>query len=178
MEPPRPSAPAPGRKHTFKGETMLSKASYRLTLVLAAFCLLSLIVSTLRAQPDGDASTSTPIKHLVVIFQENVSFDHYFGTYPHAANTSGQPFSGAGDATVNGLANTPGVGGVGSLLTNNPNRDAAGHQVNPRRLDPANINDVLTCDQSHNYNTEQKAFDGGQMDKFVTTLGTATGTNG
>src|SRR6202030_3617158 len=84
MEPPRPSAPAPGRKHTFKGETMLSKASYRLTLVLAAFCLLSLIVSTLRAQPDGDASTATPIKHVVVIFQENVSFDHYFGTYPHA----------------------------------------------------------------------------------------------
>jgi phospholipase C len=24
--------------------------------------------------------TTTPIKHLVVIFQENVSFDHYFGT--------------------------------------------------------------------------------------------------
>src|SRR5436305_1190476 len=36
---------------------------------------------------DGDrhndgAFTATPIKHLVVIFQENVSFDHYFGTYP------------------------------------------------------------------------------------------------
>ena len=33
--------------------------------------------------------TSTPIKHLVVIFQENVSFDHYFGTYPYAANPLG-----------------------------------------------------------------------------------------
>ena len=33
------------------------------------------------------APTKTPIKHLVVIFQENVSFDHYFGTYPQA----GQP---------------------------------------------------------------------------------------
>src|SRR5882672_10189188 len=32
---------------------------------------------------------STPIKHLVVIFDENVSFDHYFGTYPFAANTPG-----------------------------------------------------------------------------------------
>ncbi len=28
--------------------------------------------------------TATPIKHLVVIFDENVSFDHYFGTYPFA----------------------------------------------------------------------------------------------
>ncbi len=26
---------------------------------------------------------ATPIQHLVVIFQENVSFDHYFGTYPY-----------------------------------------------------------------------------------------------
>jgi hypothetical protein len=26
-----------------------------------------------------------------VIFQENVSFDHYFGTYPMAANLSGEP---------------------------------------------------------------------------------------
>ncbi len=30
------------------------------------------------------AVTATPIKHLVVVFQENVSFDHYFGTYPNA----------------------------------------------------------------------------------------------
>ena len=27
-------------------------------------------------------NSSTPIKHLVVIFGENVSLDHYFGTYP------------------------------------------------------------------------------------------------
>ena len=33
-----------------------------------------------------DSPTRTSIKHVVVIFQENVSFDHYFGTYPHAAN--------------------------------------------------------------------------------------------
>ena len=114
---------------------------------------------------------ASPIKHVVVIFQENVSFDHYFGTYPQAANTSGQPFHGARGAHVNGLDNTPGVGGHGTLLTNNPNRDAGGNQVNPRRLDPSNINDVLTCDQDHDYNDEQKAFDGGLMDKFVTTVG-------
>jgi phospholipase C len=34
---------------------------------------------------------STPIKHVVVIFQENVSFDHYFATYPNAMNAPGQP---------------------------------------------------------------------------------------
>src|SRR5215475_14366254 len=125
-----------------------------------------------RSAPDS-AGTATPIKHLVVIFQENVSFDHYFGTYPNAANSSGQTFHAAGDTpTVNGLANNAGLNGQGTLLTNNPNRDANGNQVNPRRLDPANINDVLTCDQDHNYNDEQKAFNGGAMDKFVTTVGT------
>ena len=124
------------------------------------------------------SSTATPIKHLVVIFQENVSFDHYFGTYPKAANTSGQPFRAARDTPkVNNLANTDGVGGQGNLLTNNPNKDAGGNQANPRRLDPANIGGVLTCDENHNYNAEQKAFDGGKMDKFVTTVGTATGTS-
>jgi phospholipase C len=122
-------------------------------------------------------ATASPIKHVVVIFQENVSFDHYFGTYPRAANTSGEPFRGARGAHVNGLDNTPGIGGHGSLLTNNPNRDASGNGVNPRRLDPSNINDVLTCDQDHDYNDEQKAFDGGLMDKFITTVATATGSS-
>ena len=36
-------------------------------------------------------ATTTPIEHLVVIFQENVSFDHYFATYPNAANPAGEP---------------------------------------------------------------------------------------
>jgi phospholipase C len=124
----------------------------------------------------GTGGTTTPIKHLVVIFQENVSFDHYFGTYPKAANTSGQRFRAApGTPKVNNLLDTRGAGGTGNLLTNNPNKDAAGNQVNPRRYDPANINDVLTCDQNHDYGPEQMAFNGGAMDKFVTTVGTGTG---
>src|ERR1700735_1186013 len=61
------------------------------------------------------AATATPIKHLVVLFNENRSFDHYFGTYPVAANPAGEPRFVAGPAspTVNGLS--------GALLTSNPN---------------------------------------------------------
>src|ERR1700730_6818492 len=70
--------------------------------------------------------TATPIKHLVVIFQENVSFDHYFGTYPNAEkNKNGsQYFKGAKE-------NTPPTNTLESagLLTNNPNG------VNPFRID-------------------------------------------
>jgi len=107
------------------------------------------------------APTSTPIKHLVVLFDENVSFDHYFGTYPDAANTDGSPFHAKkGTPKVNGL--TP------SLLKNNPN------SYNPQRLTPSQ---ALTCDQNHDYLPEQQAFDGGKMDKFVqfTETDTCTG---
>ncbi len=41
------------------------------------------------AAPNNDAPTTTPIKHIVVIFQENRSFDQYFGSYPNAANLAG-----------------------------------------------------------------------------------------
>ena len=52
-------------------------------------------------------NTATPIQHLVVIFDENVSFDHYFGTYPYAANPPGEPAFHAkpGTPSVNGLYN-------------------------------------------------------------------------
>jgi phospholipase C len=71
-----------------------------------------------QATGHGGTRATTPIRHVVVIFQENVSFDHYFGTYPKAANTSGQPFHAARDTPpVNGLADTPGAGGTGTLLT-------------------------------------------------------------
>src|SRR5215469_2846680 len=31
-------------------------------------------------------ATATPIRHFVLLYQENNSFDHYFGTYPNATN--------------------------------------------------------------------------------------------
>ncbi len=104
--------------------------------------------------------TATPIKHLVVIFQENISFDHYFGTYPYAANTDGSTFHAKpGTPTVNGLYSkiTP-SGPVGPLLTKNPNL------YNPTRLAHAQ---ALTCDQDHGYTPEQEAVNGGKMNKFV-----------
>ena len=78
------------------------------------------------------AETATPIRHLVVIFPENISFDHYFGTYPVAANPPGEPaFTAAPD--------TPKVNGLNaSLLTRNPNSlnpDNGPGAINPFRLD-------------------------------------------
>src|SRR5215218_3715170 len=39
----------------------------------------------------GSRAPITPIEHLIVIFQENSSFDRAFATYPNAANPPGQP---------------------------------------------------------------------------------------
>jgi len=104
--------------------------------------------------------TATPIKHVVVIYGENVSFDHYFGTYPNASNPSGEPAFTAkpGTPTINGL--------TGTLLTANPNftntangTDAA----NPFRLDRTQ---AATADQNHAYTAEQQAEDNGLADLF------------
>jgi phospholipase C len=110
--------------------------------------------------PASVFQTTTPIKHLVVIFQENVSFDHYFATYPLAANPKGEPSftAAAGTPSVNGL-NTP------LNAPDNPN------SVQPFRLDRSQ---AVTCDQDHSYTDEQKAFDSGLMDKFVETVGRGT----
>ena len=60
---------------------------------------VELLVAGLLMQPAAFAQsvttptsgTVTPIQHLVVIFGENISFDHYFGTYPVATNPKGEP---------------------------------------------------------------------------------------
>jgi phospholipase C len=112
--------------------------------------------------------TATPIKHVVVIFQENVSFDHYFGTYPFAANIpgDGNPFQAAPSTPkVNGLYRSINSSGPsGPLLSNNPNTGTNGQPANPTRLTYAQ---ALTCDQDHGYTAEQQAFNSGKMDKFV-----------
>src|SRR5215472_13761544 len=117
------------------------------------------------AATQEQSNTATPIKHLVVIFDENVSFDHYFGTYPYAANLSGEtPFHAfAGTPDVNGLYNNV-VNGqpTGPLLTSNPNGG------NPARLGPG---DPMTCDQDHGYTHEQNAADHGAEDAYPASVG-------
>src|ERR1022692_1283652 len=111
------------------------------------------------AKPTRPApATATPIQHLVVVFQENVSFDHYFGTYPVATNPVGEPkFKAAPNTpTVNGLS--------GTLLNFNPNLNPANGAgaSSPFRIDRSG---AVTADQNHDYTAEQLAFDAGLMDR-------------
>ena len=151
-----------GRAHQLVGnmklncirQQNLTPAIFSETRRIKFSALIGAILTTL-AVPGIAATTSTqtPIKHVVVVFNENASFDHYFATYPFATNPSGEPVFVAGDdmPSVNGLI-------TAGLLTNNPNLSL------PYRLDRS---EAFTCDINHGYTDEQKAVDGGLMDKFV-----------
>ena len=141
---------------------MLSLLKNHRKQMASSLALVAVLISLVFASSSASAasantgrntgSTTTPIQHVVVIFQENVSFDHYFGTYPVATNPSGEPAFSArpGTPSVNGLTQ--------ALLTNNPN------SANPQRLDRSQ---AITCDQDHAYTDEQKAYDRGLLDQFV-----------
>jgi phospholipase C len=138
--------------------------------------------------------TATPIKHIVVIYQENISFDHYFGTYPIAGNPTNPaelPFIAApGTPSVNNLIQTGFTLATSPLLTANPNKLNTANNVstgsgmgavNPFRLDRTQ---ALTADQSHGYTNEESAFDAvvtptsPQMDLFPKNTGAAVTLSG
>lgn len=128
--------------------------------------MLALTLPSWAAEPD--APTRTPIKHLVVIYQENVSFDHYFGTYPVASNPRGEP-------AFKASAQTPRANTLldANLLETNPNagqengKDAA----LPFRLDRTQAS---TADQNHLYTAEQMAYNNGRADLFPRYTGRGT----
>jgi len=130
--------------------------------VLAATAVAVMVGGGVGPTPAAAKDGDPKIQHLVVIFQENVSFDHYFATYPFALNPPGEPAFQAEPHTpkVENLVN------AGLLAPNNPNA------VQPFRLDRSQAD---TCDQNHEYTAEQEAEDGGRMDKFVEFTGVGNG---
>ena len=138
----------------------------RRAAAVALACSLTLVMpSGLLAGQTKDAAeaveTTTPIKHVIVIFGENISFDHYFATYPYATNPEGEPAFHAKDDTprANNLL-------AGGLLTENPN------STQPFRMDTGV--ESVTCDQNHSYTPEQQADDHGLMDKFPESTGSGS----
>ena len=144
---------------------MLYKQLRSLVTILTTFGLVFGSMGNAWAAPPAKAPnpadsypTTTPIKHLVVIFDENISFDHYFATYPNATNPPGQP-------AFTALPGTPKVNGLlsGGLIGENPN------STQPFRLDRPQ---AVTCDQDHDYGDEQLAYNHGLLDKFPESTGT------
>jgi phospholipase C len=147
----------------------LKTATPRKTMALVLALTAALGPTAMPAVAEPSSATATPIQHLVVIFQENVSFDHYFGTYPVATNPNGEPKFTAdpNTPTVNGLNN--------ALLNMNPNLNPlnGAAAANPFRLDRSQ---AVTADQDHDYTAEQRAFDAGLMDLFPVDTGSSART--
>ncbi|WP_279609963.1 alkaline phosphatase family protein, partial [Burkholderia cepacia] len=99
---------------------------------------------------------------------ENVSFDHYFGSYPNATNPAGEP-------AFTPAAGTPGINGLtGALLTANgnfTNTQNGTNAANPFRLDRTQ---AASADQNHAYTAEQQAYDNGAADLFPLFTGSAS----
>ncbi|HEY6926539.1 MAG TPA: alkaline phosphatase family protein [Steroidobacteraceae bacterium] len=146
---------------------MLSKRA-RLAAAVHFACAAALAVPTIVSASNNVADhtqTTTPIKHVIVIFGENVSFDHYFATYPYATNPKGEP-------AFHKLDDTPRADNLlaAGLLDQNPN------STQPFRMDTGAAS--VTCDQNHSYTPQQKAVNHGLMDKFPEFTGTgASATN-
>ncbi|MDE2276358.1 MAG: phospholipase, partial [Burkholderiales bacterium] len=150
---------------------MTRNSTGALTIVAAATLSLFAGGPAIAADHGADAAmrTATPIKHFVVIYNENVSFDHYFATYPNATNPEGEPrFRARRDTPrVNNLANA-------NLLARNPNATNPANgsgAAEPFRLDRTQ---AATADQNHAFTPEQKAYDKGSMDLFPLYTGTAS----
>jgi phospholipase C len=94
-----------------------------------------------QAQNAGSPPASTPIEHLVVLMQENHSFDNYFGTYPGA---DGIP--------------------TGTKMPVDPQNPGAGY------VEPWHIGNSSITDLSHSVATYREQYNNGKMDGFVSAL--------
>lgn len=138
------------------------------TIRRQAVALCTAAAAAVAGMSVAHAATTTPIEHVVVIYSENISFDHYFATYPNALNASGETLQSDGSAapTFTAKADTPAANTLANknlLSPNNPN------SIQPFRLTPSQ---AVTADQNHEYDAEQKAANGGAMDKFPETVST------
>ncbi len=107
---------------------------------------LAQIASAKKAKPLGKLSD---IEHVIILIQENRSFDHYFGTYSGV-----EGFGNPGAKSIFEQEGYPAEGFGGKLL--------------PFHLDTGG---VAQCqpDITHSWRPQHKSWNGGAMDKFVAT---------
>ncbi len=109
--------------------------------ILTGLLAFSPVLQVQAASSPGEVQAATPIQHLVVLLQENHSFDNYFGTYPGA---DGYP--------------------AGTQMPIDPANPGAGY------VTPWHIGNSTITDLSHSAATYHDQYDNGKMDGFVSAL--------
>ncbi|QYR19615.1 hypothetical protein KZ483_17115 [Paenibacillus sp. sptzw28] len=118
-----------------------------LTAITALTVGLIVPFASVQASVAASTGTSSPIKHLVVIYQENRSYDNYFGTYP----------------TAPGFKALPGTPKAEGIPDGSYNLDENGNKVAPFLF---SNQELQTLDVDHGYDDMAKAVNGGKMDGF------------
>jgi len=123
----------------------------------------SRLIDTMLAASAGPASSLSDIKHVVVLMQENRSFDHYFGTLSGVRgfsdpNVPRQTVGGSSYPVFSQFGFQPGTGA-----------DPSGY-LQPFHLlnDPPLEDGATTNDIDHSWATQHLSWNGGALDSFVT----------
>jgi phospholipase C len=157
-DPPRPVAasalPALTRRRLLADATALSGVAAGAAVLPAS--LRRTLAATLSQPPRGSLRD---IEHIVILMQENRSFDHYFGTMPGVR--------GFADPAAVRL---PGGGPV----FRQPAPDHAQGYLTPFRLDTAATSAQATPGTDHSWPTQHQAWNNGKMDQWVPAKGPFT----
>ncbi|MEU3614711.1 phosphocholine-specific phospholipase C [Streptomyces sp. NPDC006872] len=130
----------------------------QLTGATTAFTALSSSIARAAALPANHRTGSIEdVEHIVVLMQENRSFDHYFGKL--------RGVRGFGDPRPVTLANGRSVW---------HQADGSGKDVLPFHPDADDLGMAFLQDLPHGWNDGHAAFDGGKYDKWVPSKGATT----
>ncbi len=122
--------------------TRLRAARSASNLLLALISAITM--ANCAAFAPGPDETTTPIKHVVMLLQENHSFDNYFGTYPGA----------------DGLPEDV-------CMPKSPTDTSAGDCTRPFHIGDSSVG---VSDPDHSDNTFRLQYNGGQMNGFISAL--------
>ena len=157
---PAPQAPAPAlvapvsRRRLLTGATALGGIS-----VGAAVLPLNLrkaMTESLKNSPQGSLND---VQHIVILMQENRSFDHYYGTMPGVRGFS--------DPTAIKLPN-------GNPVFLQPDPAHAQGYLSPFYYDPSATSAQATPGTDHSWPTQHQAWANGKMDQWIAAKGPYT----
>lgn len=151
--------------HRFPGVTRrrLLKGTAQAAAVAAATALMPPNLQKLLAAGVRRPPAMGDIKHVVLLMQENRSFDHYFGTLPGVRGFS--------DPNALILPN-------GKSVFHQPDPAGAAGYLLPFHLDSSATNAQSMPSTSHAWSVQHQAWNGGRMDQWLPAHRTADGVNG
>ena len=141
----------------------LLKGAAQAGSLAAASTLMPLNLQKLMAQGPRRPNSLKDIKHVVMLMQENRSFDHYFGTLAGVR--------GFGDPKALTLS-------TGKSVFHQPDDQNPNGYLLPFHLDSFSTNAQKLPSTSHAWKVQHRAWNGGKMDQWLPAHRTADGEHG